>query len=116
MKRETRVEKYAKLRENIEHIDATILKELENKKNAQKENIIKDSMKHCSSNNMAGINSNQYSIDEILKGHTEYINVDFDKTKVSMTKKTKWKYFICILACVIFIVVFIIIVMSMGGK
>lgn len=115
MKRERRIEKFAKLRADIEQIDLTILNEIEKKKNNQKNKVIKESMKHCSSEEMVSNNSLKYSIDEILKGHTEYINIDQEET-TKPSKNNKWKYLLYIFACVIFIVVFIIFVISLGGK
>lgn len=71
MKRETRVQKYAKLREDIDNIDTTILENLQK----EKFNVVKESMKHGSD---AGntFNSTNLSIDDILEGHTKYIDLD----------------------------------------
>ena len=106
MNRETRVQKYAKLREDIDNIDATILENIQKKKF----DVVKQSMKHSSeSHDKVHFNSSNLSIEEILEGHTKY--VDLENYQINKEKaKPKIKLFI--LLGVVFVVVVTLVIIT----
>lgn len=106
MNRETRVQKYAKLREDIDNIDETILENIQKKKN----DVVKESMKHgIQSSDTNHINTSNLSIDDILEGHSKY--VDLENYHINK-QKTKPKTRLFSLLGVVFVVVFILVMIA----
>ncbi len=109
MKRETRVHKYEKLRQDIENIDDNMLKDIQDKKF----NVVKESMKHCGSNTT---NDKNQSIEQILEGHSKYVNLEnyhgFDETK----KIKKYKKYLIVGIGLMFIVVITILIITIIGR
>ncbi|MCH5171307.1 MAG: hypothetical protein J1F31_00505 [Erysipelotrichales bacterium] len=107
MNRETRVQKYAKLREDIDNIDETILGNIQKKKF----DVVKESMKHgTQSKEKSNINTSNLSIEDILEGHSKYVdleNYQIDKHK----SKPKTKLFI--LLGVVFVVVIVLVMIAL---
>lgn len=104
MERGTRVQKYAKLREDIDNIDVTILENLQK----EKLNVVKESMKHGSDSGNT-FNSTNLSIDDILEGHTKYVDLDNYHYK---KEKIKPKKNLFILIGLIFVVVVTLVVIA----
>lgn len=109
MKRETRVHKYAKLRQDIENIDDNMLKDIQDKKF----NVVKESMKHCGSNTT---NDKNQSIEQILEGHSKYVNLEnyhgFDEVK----KIKKYKKYLIVGIGLMFIMVITILIITIIGR
>lgn len=106
MNRETRVQKYAKLREDIDNIDETILENIQKKKN----DVVKESMKHgTQANETNNTNTSNLSIEDILEGHSKY--VDLENYQIDRNK-TKPKTRLFILLGVVFVVVFILVMIA----
>ncbi len=106
MNRETRVQKYAKLREDIENIDEAKIKAIKEKKSS----VVKESMKHVSSTDKEEkIRTSSMSIDDILDGHSKYVDLENYHIKDNESQP-KAKLFIFL--GVIFVIVILLVIIT----
>ncbi len=112
MERETREKKYAKLRDEIENIDTTILENMERNRNEKKSSILKESMQHLANAKKVGTTSNDLSIEEILKAHTEYVSVNKQDNHKQNFKEKRLKNILCVVICIILVIVITIVIIS----
>lgn len=112
MERETREKKYAKLRDEIENIDTTILENMERNRNEKKFSILKESMQHLANAKKVGTTSNDLSIEEILKAHTKYVSVNKKDNHKQNFKEKRLKNILCVVICIILVIVITIVIIS----
>ena len=109
--KENRIEKYSKLREDIENLDSIQINKSKEARKKVKNQILKDSIQYASRH--SSDNSIDMSIDTLLEGHSKYVKIDRQNDAKKDTKNTRLKNFLSIGICAIFVIVFIIVVVTL---
>lgn len=115
MAKQTRVDKYRKLRRDIDKMNEKSFEQLLKEDDEKKKNIVKDSIRHASKNEMncdIKTATLTISIEELLEGHAKYIGEE-EKKKEELKKKRKRQLTVVgigLLALALIIVIIIVIV------
>ena len=69
-------------------------------------------MQHLANAKKVGTTSNDLSIEEILKAHTEYVSVNKKDNHKQNFKEKRLKSILCVAICIILVIVITIVIIS----
>lgn len=115
MAKQTRVEKYKKLRSDIEKMDTYSLEQVEKDNLNRKQRIVKESIRHACKDESKSLNSPTItmSIDQLLEGHSEYVGEREEQMRIKKHQKRKKMRLIGLVSLsILLIVVFAIVIIT----